>query len=56
MQVIVKYGFEPSQAGAMKFTSELQKYQNDPQLKAYAADLKARFMPFGSNPMDEGAD
>jgi hypothetical protein len=56
MQVITKYGFEPTQAGAMKFTSELQKYQEDPQLKAYANNLKSRFMPFASAPTDEGAD
>jgi hypothetical protein len=55
-QVITKYGFEPTQAGAMKFTAELQKYQEDPQLKAYANNLKSRFMPFASVPADEGAD
>ena len=55
-QVITKYGFEPTQAGAMKFTSELQKYQEDPQLKIYANNLKSRFMPFASAPADEGAD
>jgi hypothetical protein len=54
-QVIVKYGFEPTQAGAMKFTSDLQKYREDPELKAYADNLKARFMPF-AGPSDEGAD
>jgi len=55
-QVITKYGFEPTQAGAMKFTSELQKHHDDPQLKAYANNLKSRFMPFASAPADEGAD
>ncbi len=55
-QVITKYGFEPTQAGAMRFTAELQKYQDDPQLKVYANNLKSRFMPFASTPADEGAD
>ncbi len=55
--MITKYGFEASQAGAMKFTAELQKYQEDPQLKAYADNLKSRFMPFAqAPPVDEGAD
>ena len=39
----------------MKFTAELQKYREDPELKAYAETLKARFMPFAA-PADEGAD
>ena len=57
-QVITKYGFEASQAGAMKFTAELQKYHDDPQLKSYADNLKSRFMPFAQPPapVEEMAD
>ena len=56
--MITKYGFEASQAGAMKFTAELQKYHDDPQLKSYADNLKSRFMPFAQPPapVEEMAD
>jgi hypothetical protein len=44
-QVSQKYGFETTQAGAMQFIAELQKYQDDPEIKRAHDDLKGRFMP-----------
>ena len=61
-QVSQKYGFETTQAGAMQFIAELQKYQDDPEIKRAHDDLKGRFMPaallnagFGA-PADDMAD
>mmetsp|Transcript_49681 Transcript_49681/g.80161 ORF Transcript_49681/g.80161 Transcript_49681/m.80161 type:complete len:122 (+) Transcript_49681:24-389(+) len=56
--VIGKYGFEENQAGAMAFVSELQKHQDDAEIKGLADKLKAKFMPSltPAIPADEGAD
>ena len=32
--VIAKYGFEPSQSGAMEFVKELRRYEADGEIKA----------------------
>ena len=37
--VITKHGFENSQQGAMNFVSELQKHQDDAEIKALVRQL-----------------
>eukprot|EP00960_Hanusia_phi_P003487 103264-Hanusia_phi.AAC.2 len=56
--VIAKYGFEPSQSGAMEFVKELRRYESDAEIKNLADNLKNRFMPnmAPSAPVDEMAD
>ncbi len=44
-QVSQKYGFERSAAGAMQFSAELQRYQDDPEIKRAHDSLKRSFMP-----------
>jgi len=56
--VIAKYGFEPSQSGAMEFVKELRRYEADGEIKALADNLKTKFMPnmMPAAPVDEMAD
>ena len=58
--VIKKYGFEADQQGAMAFVAELQRYQEDPEIKALKDKLSAKFMPqmpsAPAPPADDDAD
>ncbi len=44
-QVSQKYGFEKTAAGAMQFSAELQRYQDDPEIRRAHDNLKRSFMP-----------
>jgi hypothetical protein len=44
-QVSQKYGFETTAAGAMQFSAELQRHQDDPEIRRAHDNLKRSFMP-----------
>ena len=44
-RVSQKYGFEKTAAGAMQFSAELQRYQDDPEIRRAHDNLKRSFMP-----------